>query len=153
MARHPADDARVMTVVAQCQIGRMAVGEQRGAGLYVGPHESFKRGSGIVRDHGEADATGTRVEIFRVLASRLGLIGVAIDHLDGADDEDLASDAGLEECVALAEGDFRLIDFNDAFERFSVWVDHRSPQLLRQQPRGPVSEAELILELPRRHAV
>src|SRR5208283_4207138 len=107
----------------------MAVGQQRGAGLYVGPHESFERGRAIVRYHGEADATGTRIEIFRVLASWPGLIGVAIDHLDGPDDEDLASIAGLEECVALAEGDFRLIDFNDPLERFSVWVDHRSPQL------------------------
>src|SRR5271165_1931868 len=88
----------------------MAIGQQRGAGLYVGPHESFERGRGIVRYHGEADATGTRIEIFRVLASRPGLIGVAIDHLDGPDDEDFASIAGLEECVALAEGDFRLID-------------------------------------------
>ncbi len=85
-----------------------------------------------------------------MLASRPGLIGVAIDHLDGPDDEDFASIAGLE---ALAKGDFRLIDFNDPFERFSVWVDHRSPQLLRQQPSRPVSEAELILKLPRRHAV
>src|SRR5271169_7007270 len=131
----------------------MAVGQQRGAGLYVGPHESFERGRRIVRYHSEADATGTRIEIFRVLASWPGLIGVAIDHLDGPDDEDFASIAGLEECVALAEGDFRLIDFNDPFERFSVWVDHRSSQLLRQQPSRPVSEAELILKLPRRHAV
>src|SRR5208337_3357123 len=80
----------------------MAVGQQRGAGLYVGPHESFERGRAIVRYHGEADATGTRIEIFRVLASWPGLIGVAIDHLDGPDDEDFASIAGLEECVALA---------------------------------------------------
>ena len=131
----------------------MAVGQQRGAGLYVGPHESFERGRGIVRYHSEADATGTRIEIFRVLASRPGLIGVAIDHLDGPDDEDFAGIAGLEECVAFAKGDFRLIDFNHPFERFPVWVDHRSPQLLRQQPSRPVGEAELILQLPRRHAV
>ena len=117
------------------------------------PARKLQRGRAIIRYHGEADATGTRIEIFRVLASRPGLIGVAIDHLDGPDDEDFASIAGLEECVALAEGDFRLIDFNDPFERFSVWVDHRSPQLLRQQPSRPVSEAELILKLPRRHAV
>ena len=38
----------------------------------------------------------TRIEIFGVLASRLGLIGVAIDHLDGPDDENLAAIAGLE---------------------------------------------------------
>src|ERR1700693_5380453 len=126
----------------------MAVGQQRGAGLYVGPHESFERGRRIVRYHSEADATGTGIEIFRVLASRLGLIGVAINHLDRPDDEDFAGIAGLEECVALAEGDFRLIVFIVPFEMFAVWVDHRSPQLLRQQPSCPVSEAELILKLP-----
>jgi len=82
----------------------MAVGQQRGAGLYVGPHESFEGGRGIVRDHGQADATGTRIEILGVLASWLALIGVAIDHLDSPDDEDFASIAGLEECVAFAKG-------------------------------------------------
>ncbi len=131
----------------------MAVGQQRGARLYVGPHESFERGRGIVRYHGQADATGTRIEIFGVFASRLALIGVAFDHLDGPDDEDFASIAGIEECVAFTKGDFRLIDFNHPFERFSVWVDHRSPQLLRHQPSRPVGEAELIFQLPRRHAV
>jgi hypothetical protein len=88
-----------------------------------------------------------------VFASWLTLIGVAIDHLDGPDDEDFARIAGLEECVAFAEGNFRLIDFNHPFERFSVRIDHRSPQLLRQQPSRPVGQAELIFQLPRRHAV
>ena len=85
-----------------------------------------------------------------MLASRPGLIGVAIDHLDGPDDEDFASIAGLEECVAIAEGDFRLIDFNDPFERFSVWVDHRSPQLLRQQPSRPVTKVASLSQVRNR---
>ena len=107
----------------------MAVGQQRGAGLYVGPHESFERGRGIVRYHGEADATGTRIEIFRVLASRPGLIGVAIDHLDGPDDEDFASIAGLEECVALAEGDFYLWNAyaSDRRARINLGIRRNSP--------------------------
>ena len=88
-----------------------------------------------------------------MFASRLALIGVAFDHLDGPDDEDFASIAGIEECVACTKGDFRLIDFNDPFESFSVWIGHRAPQLLRQQPSGPIGEAELIFQLPRRHAV
>ena len=48
-----------------------------------------------------------------MLASRLGLIGVAIDHLDGPGDEDFAGIAGLEKGVAFPEGNFRLIDFDD----------------------------------------
>ena len=72
MARHPADDARVMTVAAQCQIGRMAVGEERRARFHIGFDESLNGRSGIVLDRGEADAAGARVEIFRAFAARLG---------------------------------------------------------------------------------
>ena len=39
-----------------------------------------------------------------MLASWLGLIGIAIDDLDGPDDEDFAGIAGLEECVASRNG-------------------------------------------------
>ena len=35
----------------------------------------------------------------------------------------------------------------------AIRVDHRPAQFLRQQPRRLVSDAELILQLPRRHAV
>ena len=41
MARHLADDVRVMTVAPQRQIGRMAVGEERRAGLHVGFDEGL----------------------------------------------------------------------------------------------------------------
>ena len=51
-----------------------------------------------------------------MLASWLGLIGIAIDDLDGPDDEDFAGVAGLEECIALAEWNFRLIDFDNSFQ-------------------------------------
>ena len=88
-----------------------------------------------------------------MLASRLGLIDVAIDHLDGPDDEDFAGIAGLEECIAFTEGNFRLIDFDDPLQWFAIWIDHRSSQLLRQQPGGLVGDAELVLQLSRRHAV
>ena len=53
-----------------------------------------------------------------MLAARFGLIAGAINDLDGANDEDLPGVAGFEECIALAERDLRLIDFNDPFERF-----------------------------------
>ena len=80
-----------------------------------------------------AYSAGTRIEIFGVLASRLGLIGVAIDHLDGPDNENLAAIAGLS--IAVAERDFRLIDFDHALQGFTIRVDHRSAQFLGQQAK------------------
>ena len=82
-----------------------------------------------------------------------GLLGVAFDHLDGAYDEDFSRIAALEGSIAFAEGDFRLIDFNDAFQRFAIRIEHRAPELLRQQPSGLVGDAKLVLQLQRRHAV
>ena len=67
----------------------------------------------------------TGIEIFGMLASWLGLIGITIDDLDGSDDEDFAGIAGLEECVALAEWNFRLIDFDNSFQWFAIRIDHR----------------------------
>ena len=74
----------------------MAIREQLGSSLHVGVYERFDRRGGIVGDHGEANAPGTRVEIFGVLGARFGLVGVALDHLDGAYDEDFACVAALE---------------------------------------------------------
>ena len=74
----------------------MAVGKERGSTLHVGSHEGLDRRRGIVGDHSEAYSAGARIEVFGVLASRLELIGVAIDHLDGPDDEDFAGIAALE---------------------------------------------------------
>ena len=129
MARHPADDARVMTVAAQCQIGRMAVGEERRARFPIGFDESLNGRSGIVLDRGEADAAGARVEIFRVFAARLGLVGIAINHLNCADDEDLADDARLEKGVPFPKGNFRLITISTTPSRGSrigSIIDRRS---------------------------
>ena len=121
--------------------------------FYVGSNESLDRRRGIVGDHSEAYTAGARIEIFGVLASRLGLVGVAINHLDGHGDEDFAGIVALEKGFAFAEGNFRLIDFDDALQGIAIRVDHRPAQLLSQQPSGLVSDAELILQLPRRHAV
>ena len=77
-----------------------------------------------------------------MLASWLGLIGIAIDDLDGPDDEDFAGIAGLEEFIALAEWNFRLIDFDNSFQWLAIRIDHRSPQLPRQQPSGLVGDAK-----------
>jgi hypothetical protein len=115
---HLADDARIMPVACQTRIGFVAIGKQRGSTLHVGVYEGFDRGGGIVRDHGEANAAGTRVEIFDVLASRFGLICVALDDFDGPDDQDFAGVSGFEECIAFAKGYFGLINFDDAFQWF-----------------------------------
>ena len=53
----------------------------------------------------------------------------------------------------LREADFSLIDFDDAFQWFAIRLDHRAPELLRQQPSGFVGHAEFVLQLQRRHAV
>src|SRR5450759_1179748 len=153
MSRHLADHAGIVPVIGQSGIGCVAVGEQRGYAPHIRPHEGFDRSGGIVHDHGEADAARARIEIFCVLASRLGLIDVAIDHLDGADDEDFSCIAAIEKLIASTEGDFGLIDFDDSLQRLPIRIDHRSAQLLRQEPGGSVGEAELILQLPRRHAI
>jgi hypothetical protein len=55
-----------------------------------------------------------------VLAARFGLIGVAVDDLDGANDEDFPGVAGFEECIARAERNFRLVDFES-------WVSPTRP--------------------------
>ena len=108
---------------------------------------------GIVSDHCEANAAGTGIEVFCVFGSRIGPVRVAIDYLDRACDKNFPSVAGFEEIIAGPEWNFRLIDFDHSFERFAVRINHRAPELLRQQPGSLVSEAELIFELPRRHAI
>src|ERR1700728_940229 len=108
MSRHFSDNARIVPVVGYSRIGRVAVGEERGSTLHVGSHESLDRRRGIVGDHSEAYSAGARIEIFGVLASRLGLVGVAINHLDGPGDEDFAGIVALEKGFAFAEGNFRL---------------------------------------------
>ena len=153
VARHLADDAWIVPIAGQSRIGRVAIGNQRGSALHVGLYESFDRPGGIVGDHGKADAARTCIEVFGVLASRPSLIDAAIDHLDGPDDEDFAGIAGFEERIAFTEGNFRLIDFDDPLQWFAIRIDHRSSQLLRQQPGGLVGDAELVLQLSRRHTV
>ena len=86
------------------------------------------------------------------LRRRLGLIGIAIDDLDGPDDEDFAGIAGLG--IHRPRG----MEFPpDRLRQLLPMVRDpdrpRSPQFLRQQPSGLVGDAKLVLKLPRRHAV
>ena len=150
---HGTDDARIVPIGSQAWIGCVAIRQKGGSRLHVGLDERLDRRGRIVGDSGEAKSTGARIDIFGVLAARVRLIGVAINHLDGSDHQDFSGVARLEKGVAFTQWDFRLIDFNDPFERVSIWINHRSPQLLSQQPGGLVSDAELVLQLARRHTV
>ena len=55
--------------------------------------------------------------------------------------------------VVGAERNFGLVDLDHALQRLALGIDHRSSQLLRQQPGSLVCDAELGLELECRHAV
>ena len=82
---------------------------------------------------------------------RLGfaLIGRAVDHLDGAGDEDLPGFGRIKKTVVGAERNFGLVDLDHALQRLALGIDHRSPELLRQQPSSLVRDAELGFELDR----
>ena len=71
MSRHFADHARIVPIVGQSRIGRVAVGDHGGSALYIGSDEGLDRSGGIVGDHGEANAARARIKIFCVLASGL----------------------------------------------------------------------------------
>ena len=109
------DNARIVPVIArEPRIGGVAVGNQRRAGAHIGAHESLDRCGRVVGDRGQAQPTRTGVEILRALAPRLGPAGAAIDHFDRASNQDFAGGAGLEERVAGAEGNLRLVHLDDA---------------------------------------
>jgi len=60
---------------------------------------------------------------------------------------------GSKKAVVGPERNFGLVDLHHALQRLAVGINHRSSQLLRQQPSRLVGDAELGLELDCRHAV
>ena len=53
-----------------------------------------------------------------------------------------------------AIGNVAFVDFDDVFQKASIWIDHGAAQLLQHQPCGLVgAESELRLELQRRDSV
>jgi hypothetical protein len=54
-------------------------------------------------DHGKTEAAGTGIKIFGVLAARFGLI-VAVDDLDGANDEDFPALPGQKNASPARKG-------------------------------------------------
>ena len=115
MTGHCTDDSGIVPIVIQPGIGCVAIRQKRGSGLHVGPDERLDRSCGIVGYSGEAETPGACIDIFGVFAARVRLIGVSINHLDGADHENFGGVAGFKEGVAITEWDFRLIDFDDPF--------------------------------------
>src|SRR5438309_3595218 len=74
-------------------------------------------------------------------------------QLSDTGDEDLPGFGRSEKVVVGPEGNFGLVDLDYALQRLALGIDHRSSQLLRQQPGGLVCDAELRRELACRHAV
>ena len=93
------------------------------------------------------------IQVFRPFPPRLGLVGAAVDHLDGASDKDLPGFHGIEKAVVGPERNFGLVDLHHALQRLALRIDHRSSELLRQQPSSLVRDAKLGLELDCRHAI
>jgi len=125
------------------------VGEQRRSVLHVGPHKRLNRSCGVVRDGGETDATRPSIQISRSFPPWFGLVCAAVDHLDSASDKDFPGFHGIEKAVVGPERNFGLIDLHRALQRLALGIDHRSSELLRQQPSSLIRDAELGLELDR----
>src|SRR2546430_8258057 len=68
-------------------------------------------------------------------------------------DKDLPGFYGIEKAVVGPERNFGLIDLHHALQRLAVGINHRSSELLRQQPSRLVRDAELGFELNCRHAI
>ena len=155
MGRHIADDAGIVPVVGDTGIGGVPIGDQCRARRDVGLDEGVDVRRVVAGYRREPDAPRKGIEVF--LPESLGslrLPGGPVDHFDGADDDDLA---GLERGVGIVVGAERhlgLVHFDHSLQRIAVGIDHRAPQLLRQQPGGLVgTEAQLPHQLLRRHAV
>ena len=152
--RHVADNAGIVAVFGEPEIGGMPVRDQRRARRDVRFDEGVD-GVGMIAGNGsEPEASGQGVEVFSAESlGSLRLSGGPVDDLDGADDDDLT---GLERAVGAVVGTqrhFGLVHFDHALQRVAIGIDHRPPQLLRKQPGCAVGKPELPLQLLRRHAV
>ena len=145
VSRHVADHAGIVAIVGEARIGRVAVRHQRRAWRDVRLDECVDVLRFVARDRRETATAGHRIQILR--AESLGflrLFGRMIDDLDGADDQHFAGLGDLEEAVVGAERHFRLVDFDDSVQLFTLRVDHRAAQLLGKKPGGLVgAETEL----------
>ena len=113
--RHVTDNARIVPVVArQPRISGVAVGDPascHGFTFLARTNALDRLAELLVGDsHGQAQPTRTGVEILCALAP-LRPAGTAVDHLDGADDQDFAGGAGLEGRVAGAEDVLESVSF------------------------------------------
>src|SRR5436309_8935831 len=134
MAGHLANRPRVVSIIDEPGIRSVPVSEQRRSGLHVGPHKSFDRSRGVVWDGGETDTSRPSVQVFRSFPLWLGLVCGAVDDLDSASDKDLPGFYGIEKAVVGPERNFGLVDLHHALQRLALRINHRSSELLSQQP-------------------
>lgn len=145
--RHVADNAGIVAVFGEPEIGGMPVRDQRRARRDVRFDEGVD-GVGVVAGNGsEPEASGQGVEAFSAKSlGSLRLSGGPVDDLDGADDDDLT---GLERAVGVvvvgAQRHFGLVDLDHALQRVAIGIDHRPPQLLRKAAKPCGRKAQVAL--------
>ena len=142
MSRLGPNHPRQVVAVSHPGVGRETIGHDGRTHNRVVRHEPLQRRRGVVLDGRQPDA------------ARLP----ARDCLNGRSDQYLAFGAAAlpaaNRIVLGPVSDAALVDLDDPLQRVTFRVDHRPPQLVKQQPGGLVgADAELGLELQRRYPV
>lgn len=148
MPGHPPDDAGIVPVSLQAEVGLVAVGEQRRPRRDVGLDERLDVRGGVAGDRLQPHPAGHHVVVFRpYLQGLLPLFPGPVKHLDGAGHDDLAGLVRVEEGLGATERHLRLVDLDHPLEGPPLRIDHGAPELLGEEPGGAVGETELALEL------
>src|SRR5689334_10523630 len=139
VGRRVADHLRVVLDLLQLPVARPAVAHHRAAVRDVAGDECAQALGRVVADHRQPGPPRA----------------LALD-LDRARDQELAvvRPPGPGRLAVGAKGQAGLVHLDQAGQRLPVRVDHRRPQLPRQQPgRLVAAQAQLQPELPGRHPV
>ena len=152
---HFTNHARIVAVAGEPGIGCMAVRHQGRARRDIRLDEGVDMLRLVARNRRETAAARHRIKVLRSdFLGFLGFLGRVVDDLDSTDDQHFAGLGDLEEAIVGAEWHLRLIDLDDALQLFTLGVDHRSAELLGQQPRRLVgAKAKLPHELLGRHPI
>src|SRR5260370_3288193 len=144
MARHATDRARVVAVVGKSRVGAVAVRQRRGSRFGVFSDERVQGSWRVVGQHRQPNPAGACIEIVCVELPRPGLICSPINNFHGARNNDLRGLGGIEERFLRSEWNLGLVDFDHAFQKRTIRIDHRAAKLLRQKPSGLVGDAKLV---------
>ena len=154
MRRHFADNTRIVAVVRQPRIGRMAVCHQRRPRGDILSNETVDVNGFVAGDDGKAGAPRHRVEILR--PESLGFLRLfpgSVAQFDGSDHQYLT---GLERSIWIivgTKGHLCLIDLDHAIQPIATGIDHRASELLLQKPSRAVCNSHLPSQLTGRHSV